>query len=76
MNKIAHISVRDNRKSDFFEKPQAFAFLNIFTWNFQFSESMFNFIRKWLISRFFLIQAFKSLGPINPDLFEAHFNAL
>ena len=30
MNKIVHISVRDNRKSDFTEKPKAFAFFNIF----------------------------------------------
>ena len=35
MNKIAHISVSDNRKNDFTEKPKAFAFFNIFTWNFQ-----------------------------------------
>ena len=29
-NKIAHISVRDNRKSDFTEKQQTFVFFNIF----------------------------------------------
>ena len=32
MNKIAHISVRDNRKIDFTKKPnKAFSFFNIFS---------------------------------------------
>ena len=35
MNKIAHISVYDNRKSDFSEKAKAYSFSYIFNWNFQ-----------------------------------------
>ena len=43
MNKLVNLSVRDNRKSDFTEKPKAFAFSTVFKYFYlKFSEPMYN----------------------------------
>ena len=55
MSKIFHISVWDNRKSEFTEKPKAFAFFKYF--HFKFSESIYNCSRTLFICPDFWVRS-------------------
>ena len=60
MNKIAHISVRDNRKSDFTEKPKALHFSQYF--HLKISESMYNCSGTLFIGPYFWVRHLKKLA--------------